>query len=978
MATRTLTLIVRGDVREALSRIKTLKGAVAGLGLGIAAGAVAGVVALGKLGDEFDNAFDTIQQNTGATGRNLKTLKEDFRAVFKSTVTNSEDAAKAISGVNQMLGHTGRPLRTLSRQFLDLTRLTETDLQQNVTDISRVFRDWSVASGQQSGTMDRLYRATQLSGIGINRLSGLVVQFGAPMRQLGFSLDESIALFAEFHEQGVNTETVMSGLRRGLSNMAKAGEEPRETFRRVVEEIKNTGSAAEANRLALEMFGSRAGPDMAAAIREGRFAIDDMVGALSNSQGAIRNTARETDDWREKWQLFANRLKTELEPLAAEVFDFLGEKMEELGPHIDNLARWIREDLGPAAREFGRFVSEEVAPKVRRLGEVIRDDVMPQLRRLSNFFKNNELSQDIAGWAAAIGALALAGLKLAGPIGAAGGALMKLGGILSRLRVLLIANPIGSVIFALTIAASKWREALDTIVYQWQGAREQLGDIAGGFREFSAKIPGYIGDGMRAAGAGMVRGFKEAWRQLEVVFVDIPNRITRFFQRADEWLVSGGKDILGGIVAGLRFAWEGLRLFFVELPQRVVGTIKRVFGIGSPATIMIPLGRDILRGIVVGVRAIWTEVLGPWFMGMPGRVRAFFSGAIGWLVTGGRNIIGGLSSGITNRWVALREWFGRIPGAIRSAFSGSGGWLANIGKNIITGLWDGMKSVWRQAREWFGNLKDAVVGIIKRVFGISSPAKVMVPLGGHIVSGLVKGLVTSGPALTSVVRSLGLSTTKAMELAFGAVGNIVGNIGGAIGNALGGRGFSNLPQSVMRWATLASRALQAEGQFDIFNLYSLLRRMNQESGGNPYAVNRWDSNARRGDPTMGLMQHIPSAFQSRLPPHLKGASIFDPYANILASIRYAMQRYGSIRAAYDRKGGYAKGAWRIPQDELAMIHRNEMVVPARIAEGVRESLLGMTGAPQPTTQNTFNIVNGQPMDVNDLTRMIEWRVKLRT
>ena len=78
--------------------------------------------------------------------------------------------------------------------------------------------------------------------------------------------------------------------------------------------------------------------------------------------------------------------------------------------------------------------------------------------------------------------------------------------------------------------------------------------------------------------------------------------------------------------------------------------------------------------------------------------------------------------------------------------------------------------------------------------------------------------------------------------------------------------------------------------------------MNQESGGNPRAVNRWDSNAKKGDPTTGLMQNIPSAFNQRQGTGLPG--INDGFANLVASIRYAVQRYGSLQKAYGRKGGY--------------------------------------------------------------------------
>ncbi|MCE3550764.1 transglycosylase SLT domain-containing protein [Pseudonocardia sp. RS11V-5] len=65
-----------------------------------------------------------------------------------------------------------------------------------------------------------------------------------------------------------------------------------------------------------------------------------------------------------------------------------------------------------------------------------------------------------------------------------------------------------------------------------------------------------------------------------------------------------------------------------------------------------------------------------------------------------------------------------------------------------------------------------------------------------------------------------------------------------------------------------------------------------ESGGNPRAVNLWDSNARSGNPSQGLMQVIPSTFRAYVHPSLAGRSITDPVANITAGVRYMIANYG--------------------------------------------------------------------------------------
>ncbi|MGH3768535.1 MAG: transglycosylase SLT domain-containing protein [Pseudonocardiaceae bacterium] len=65
-----------------------------------------------------------------------------------------------------------------------------------------------------------------------------------------------------------------------------------------------------------------------------------------------------------------------------------------------------------------------------------------------------------------------------------------------------------------------------------------------------------------------------------------------------------------------------------------------------------------------------------------------------------------------------------------------------------------------------------------------------------------------------------------------------------------------------------------------------------ESGGNPNAINNWDSNARAGIPSQGLMQTIPSTFRACVLPSLAGSSITDPVANITAGIRSMIAHHG--------------------------------------------------------------------------------------
>lgn len=114
-------------------------------------------------------------------------------------------------------------------------------------------------------------------------------------------------------------------------------------------------------------------------------------------------------------------------------------------------------------------------------------------------------------------------------------------------------------------------------------------------------------------------------------------------------------------------------------------------------------------------------------------------------------------------------------------------------------------------------------------------------------------------------------------------------------------------KGVKQWRSLAIKALQLTGQYSAANLNSLLYQMQTESSGNPNAINLWDSNAKRGTPSKGLMQVIDPTFRAyAMAPY--NQNIWDPLSNMIASIRYAVSRYGSLGRAYQGHG-YASGGF---------------------------------------------------------------------
>jgi len=314
---------------------------VAGAGILIGAGAVA--AGLFEIGSSFDEAFDNIRIGTGATGPALEALQADMKAVAGTVPASFGDAGKAITVFSQKLGLTGAPLQTLSSQVLELSRMTSTDLGGNLTAVTDVFNNFGVGAADQSGKLDLLFRASQASGVSVAELAGTMSGAGVVLREVGLSFDQSAGFLATLAKAGVDAGDVMPALSKSLAVAAKNGKDASAVFSETFNAIKGAPSDVAGAGIALDVFGAKAGPKLAALIREGKLSFEDMTAAIAGGGETILGASADTQDFAEKLTLLKNRVFLAIEPIATRVFNKIGQVMDELGPKVDELTKFMKE-----------------------------------------------------------------------------------------------------------------------------------------------------------------------------------------------------------------------------------------------------------------------------------------------------------------------------------------------------------------------------------------------------------------------------------------------------------------------------------------------------------------------------------------------------------------------------------------------------------------------------------------------------------
>lgn len=486
------------------------------------------------------------------------------------------------------------------------------------------------------------------------------------------------------------------------------------------------------------------------------------------------------------------------------------------------------------------------------------------------------------------------------------------------------ANPIGVVILLLAGLAAglayAWKHSetfRDTVKAAFHNTADAAHNMA---VDFNAAYNWIInaGDNVKrwATGVGswfagpFVHFFTNGWQQIERAWSALGSGLHSVYDHTIHPLFTGFVDVIHGVVnafqaavGAIKAAWDRIESV-AEVPVRfvvntvldkgIIGSINKVAGffhVSKVPTVHLPFSKG---GLIPGnspsdtaddvpIRATSGEFMVRRKAAQ--KVDSQFPGALEHI----------------NKYGTL-PGYGQTrtsPGSNEKGYS-IGGWIKNKVGGAVGGAFDWAKGLISKV-DPASFIQGKVSGLLSQIGG-GEFAQLAKGAGEHVLSGAMAWLKSK-------------------------VGAMFG------GGGIGGGHVSAPGAGVARWTPEVLRALAMLHQ-PASLLNAVMHRMMQESGGNPNAINNWDSNAAAGDPSRGLMQTIGSTFAAYAGP-FRGSGIYNPMANIYAGLNYALHRYGSIYSAMMRPGGYSGGTtnasagWhRVGENgaELAYFQRGDKVM----------------------------------------------------
>lgn len=308
----------------------------------IAAAAVTATVAVGsaleQVGAQFDDMSDAITIATGASGGELSGLEDIAKSVATTVPVSFEEAGSTVAAFSQRMGDAGGSLQDLATKASALGEMTGQAV--DVESLASAFNMFSISGQQASDEMDYLFGVSQNTGIGFNELTSAIQTNAPAMTQMGFSFEETANMAGLLEKSGMNANSMMSKMSKGLVNLAQPGESAKDAFSRVTGEIQGyiaSGDQASALDLASQIFGTRGAAQFVAAVQSGAMSLDALGDSALGASGDIMATEEATEDWPELLGKLQNSIILALEPLGSATFSAVGTAIEGITAAFDTL-----------------------------------------------------------------------------------------------------------------------------------------------------------------------------------------------------------------------------------------------------------------------------------------------------------------------------------------------------------------------------------------------------------------------------------------------------------------------------------------------------------------------------------------------------------------------------------------------------------------------------------------------------------------
>lgn len=314
-------------IQAAGGKIKEAGDKIAGLGTTLTKKVTApimGVAAVaGKAWSDVDEGLDTVIVKTGATGEALEEMEGIVEEIPQLMNVSFGEAGEAVGEVNTRFGVTGEQLQNLSVDFLKFAKLNNTDVSSAVDKTQKVMAAFGLETKDTGALLDTFNAVGQRTGVSVETLAANMVTNSAAFTEMGFSASDAANFLGNCEMAGLDTSTVMTGLKKALQNASAEGKPMTTALSEVQYAMMHAETSTDSMKIACDLFGAKAGPAIAKACESGQISFNALGTNIQDNMGSVQRTFEATQDPVDDLATTFNTLKV----VGADLMSVLGEML---------------------------------------------------------------------------------------------------------------------------------------------------------------------------------------------------------------------------------------------------------------------------------------------------------------------------------------------------------------------------------------------------------------------------------------------------------------------------------------------------------------------------------------------------------------------------------------------------------------------------------------------------------------------------
>lgn len=304
-------------------------------------GAINAFNAISDAWKEVDESLDTITKKTGASGKTMDDLKQQYKDVYSSMAVDSKKVGDAIGEVNTQFALQGDSLEEATKYILKYSEINDSDVTTSTQNAKKAMDQFNLSSKDLSSVLDIVTKVGQDTGVSVDTLFNKVTDGAPTLQNLGLKFNESVVLMGKFEKSGIDSSKALSFMTKAQAVAAKDGKSLTTVLSEFSQKAKTSTDQTKLLNESNKLFGTKGGALMLKALKEGKLNFEDLAKSAESAKGTVSSTYENILDPADKFTVAQNNIKLAMADVGDTIQQSLAPALEFIAGIIQKVVKWF-------------------------------------------------------------------------------------------------------------------------------------------------------------------------------------------------------------------------------------------------------------------------------------------------------------------------------------------------------------------------------------------------------------------------------------------------------------------------------------------------------------------------------------------------------------------------------------------------------------------------------------------------------------